>query len=88
MERSTTNAKSLRNHTSGPTGVKGPRSKRSAIKRKRAHHPRNAQDRSSAQRLRSPDFRGVYAALLEDWLKTPSSKVLGGTFAKAKIITA
>ena len=34
------------------------------------------------------DFRGVYAALLEDWLKTPSTKVLGGTFAKAKIITA
>ncbi|MEY4769266.1 MAG: hypothetical protein RIQ40_6 [Planctomycetota bacterium] len=34
------------------------------------------------------DFRGVYAALLEDWLKTPSNKVLGGTFAKAKIIKA
>ena len=34
------------------------------------------------------DFRGVYAALLEDWLKTPSNKVLGGTFTKANIIKA
>ena len=32
------------------------------------------------------DFRGVYAALLEDWMKTPADKVLGGKFAKAKII--
>jgi len=32
------------------------------------------------------DFRGVYAALLEDWLKTPAAKVLGGTFTKAKVV--
>ncbi|MBM4007523.1 MAG: DUF1501 domain-containing protein [Planctomycetes bacterium] len=32
------------------------------------------------------DFRGVYAALLDDWMKAPSSKVLGGTFTKPKII--
>ena len=34
------------------------------------------------------DFRGVYAALLEDWLKTPSAKVLGGNFTKANVIRA
>ncbi len=34
------------------------------------------------------DFRGVYAALLDDWMKAPSSKVLGGAFAKPKIIRA
>ena len=34
------------------------------------------------------DFRGVYAALLDDWMKAPSSKVLGETFAKPKIIRA
>ena len=32
------------------------------------------------------DFRGVYAALLEDWMKAPSEKVLGGKFAKAKVV--
>jgi uncharacterized protein (DUF1501 family) len=32
------------------------------------------------------DFRGVYASLLDDWMKAPSSRVLGGTFGKPKII--
>ena len=34
------------------------------------------------------DFRGVYAAVLEDWLKAPSDKVLGGRFAKPGVIRA
>jgi uncharacterized protein (DUF1501 family) len=34
------------------------------------------------------DFRGVYAALLDDWMKAPSSKVLGGTFNRPKVIKA
>ncbi|NBX25191.1 MAG: DUF1501 domain-containing protein [Planctomycetes bacterium] len=34
------------------------------------------------------DFRGVYAALLEDWMKAPADKVLGGKFAKARIVKA
>ncbi len=34
------------------------------------------------------DFRGLYAALLEDWMKAPSEKVLGGRFAKAKVVRA
>jgi uncharacterized protein (DUF1501 family) len=34
------------------------------------------------------DFRGVYAALLEDWMKAPADKVLGGRFAKAKVVKA
>ena len=34
------------------------------------------------------DFRGVYAALLEDWMKAPASKVLGGTFPKPKVFRA
>ena len=34
------------------------------------------------------DFRGVYAALLEDWMKAPADKVLGGKFAKAKVVKA
>jgi uncharacterized protein (DUF1501 family) len=34
------------------------------------------------------DFRGVYAALLEDWMKAPSAKVLGGTFNRPKVIKA
>jgi len=34
------------------------------------------------------DFRGVYAALLEDRLKAPSGKVLGGTYPKPKVIRA
>jgi uncharacterized protein (DUF1501 family) len=28
------------------------------------------------------DFRSVYAAVLEDWLKTPSAPVLGRQFQK------
>jgi uncharacterized protein (DUF1501 family) len=34
------------------------------------------------------DFRGLYAALLEDWMKAPSEKVLGGRYAKAKVVRA
>jgi uncharacterized protein (DUF1501 family) len=34
------------------------------------------------------DFRGVYANILDDWLKAPSAKILGGTFAKSSIIKA
>ena len=34
------------------------------------------------------DFRGIYAALLEDWMKAPASKVLGGNFAKPAVIRA
>ena len=34
------------------------------------------------------DFRGVYGAVLEDWLKAPSGKVLGGTYPKPKVIRA
>ncbi len=34
------------------------------------------------------DFRGVYANILEDWLRAPSAKILGGTFAKTSIIKA
>ena len=32
------------------------------------------------------DFRGVYASVLEDWLKTPSKPVLRGDFAKLGLI--
>jgi uncharacterized protein (DUF1501 family) len=31
------------------------------------------------------DFRSVYAGILEDWLRAPSEKVLGGTFPKAAL---
>ncbi|MEY3025242.1 MAG: hypothetical protein RL136_1790 [Planctomycetota bacterium] len=31
------------------------------------------------------DFRSVYAAVLEDWLKTPSEKVLRGRFPAARV---
>ncbi|MFM7808966.1 MAG: DUF1501 domain-containing protein, partial [Planctomycetota bacterium] len=34
------------------------------------------------------DFRGIYAALLEDWMKAPASKVLGGNFNKPAVIRA
>jgi len=34
------------------------------------------------------DFRGVYGAVLEDWLQAPSAKVLGGTYPKPKVIRA
>ncbi|MBM4112063.1 MAG: DUF1501 domain-containing protein [Phycisphaerae bacterium] len=34
------------------------------------------------------DFRGVYAAVLEEWMKAPSSKVLGGAFDRPAIIKA
>ena len=34
------------------------------------------------------DFRGVYAAVLEDWLKAPSEKVLGGRYARPGVIRA
>jgi uncharacterized protein (DUF1501 family) len=32
------------------------------------------------------DFRSVYAAVLEDWLKAPSAKILRGEFRKAEVI--
>ncbi len=32
------------------------------------------------------DFRGVYTGVLEDWMKAPAEKILGGAFRKAKII--
>jgi uncharacterized protein (DUF1501 family) len=32
------------------------------------------------------DFRSVYAAVLEDWLKAPSEKILRGEFRKAEVI--
>lgn len=34
------------------------------------------------------DFRSVYAAILEDWLKADSKAVLGSTFRPAKVIRA
>ncbi|MFO0872646.1 MAG: DUF1501 domain-containing protein [Phycisphaerales bacterium] len=32
------------------------------------------------------DFRCVYAAVLEDWMKAPSERILGGKFQKAKLV--
>jgi uncharacterized protein (DUF1501 family) len=32
------------------------------------------------------DFRSIYAAVLEDWLKAPSGKILKGDFRKAEVI--
>lgn len=32
------------------------------------------------------DFRGVYASVLEQWMGTPSAKVLGGDFSKPAVI--
>lgn len=32
------------------------------------------------------DFRSVYAGVLEDWMKAPSEKVLGGKFERAKVV--
>ena len=32
------------------------------------------------------DFRGVYASVLEDWMRAPSAKVLGGNYPKAKVL--
>jgi uncharacterized protein (DUF1501 family) len=32
------------------------------------------------------DFRSVYAAILDDWMRAPSTKVLGGTYPKAKVL--
>jgi uncharacterized protein (DUF1501 family) len=32
------------------------------------------------------DFRSVYAAILADWMKAPASQVLGGEFAKARVL--
>ena len=32
------------------------------------------------------DFRSVYASVLEDWMGTPSEKILGKAYKKAKII--
>lgn len=32
------------------------------------------------------DFRSVYAGVLEDWMKAPSEKILGGKFAKVQVV--
>jgi uncharacterized protein (DUF1501 family) len=32
------------------------------------------------------DFRSVYAAVLEDWMKAPATKILGRQFQKAKLL--
>jgi uncharacterized protein (DUF1501 family) len=32
------------------------------------------------------DLRSIYAALLDDWLGVDSSKVLGKSFSKAKVL--
>lgn len=34
----------------------------------------------------SVDFRSVYAGILEDWMETPSEKILGGRFQKARVV--
>ncbi|MSR17723.1 MAG: DUF1501 domain-containing protein [Phycisphaerales bacterium] len=34
------------------------------------------------------DFRSVYASILEDWMRTPSSPILGAAFEKARILRA
>jgi len=34
------------------------------------------------------DFRSVYASVLEDWMQSPSAKVLGGSYAKPSLIRA
>ncbi|MCE9620233.1 MAG: DUF1501 domain-containing protein [Planctomycetes bacterium] len=34
------------------------------------------------------DFRGVYANILDEWMKAPSAKILGGTYGKSSIIKA
>lgn len=32
------------------------------------------------------DFRSIYAGVLEDWMKSPSEKILGGSYRKANLI--
>jgi uncharacterized protein (DUF1501 family) len=32
------------------------------------------------------DFRSIYAGVLEDWMKAPSAKILGGDFQPAKLL--
>ena len=32
------------------------------------------------------DFRSVYASILDDWMRAPASKVLGGSYPKAKVL--
>lgn len=34
------------------------------------------------------DFRGVYAAVLEDWMKAPAAKILNGQFQRPPVIRA
>ena len=34
------------------------------------------------------DFREVYTAVLEDWMKAPAAQVLGKQYRKAKILKA
>ena len=34
------------------------------------------------------DFRSVYAAVLEDWMAAPATKILGRQYPKAKILKA
>jgi len=32
------------------------------------------------------DFRSVYASVLDDWMRAPAAKVLGGSYPKAKVL--
>jgi uncharacterized protein (DUF1501 family) len=34
------------------------------------------------------DFRSVYASVLDDWMRAPAAKVLGGSYPKAKVLRA
>lgn len=44
-------------------------------------------DLSAGDLKHSVDFRGVYATMIEDWLKAPSARpILGGTYDKLKLV--
>ncbi len=51
------------------------------------HHP-SLTDLDQGDLKFGIDFRGVYAAVLEEWMKAPSAKVLGGKFEKPALIRA
>ncbi len=49
------------------------------------NHP-SLSDLDSGDLKWNVDFREIYTAVLEDWLKAPAAKVLGKQYRKAKII--
>ncbi|MBU3728693.1 MAG: DUF1501 domain-containing protein [Phycisphaerales bacterium] len=67
--------------TAAPMFLIGPMVKAGVV----GTHP-SLTDLDSGDLKFTTDFRSVYASVLDDWMRAPAGKVLGGSYPKAKVL--